>query len=382
LVEWREIVSINDHIVTPLGGFALGESLFQTSSHFKNRSGLGNQILSFLTNPVLTINHWLNTKYFNVSMPDHDAPWYSVRFSLGLVVAGPTGQDEKATNLALGLETEFITIPDFGEPGRRSGFVKDTLQSRIFFQTLISGSGIEELWLQTEAVYWGWQDQTVQKDGLGIRRGHALFIGLGSGLDFFRKRPTWEYDVCNTGQGSDARNTVPQPTEFSDKMTVTNIVGPVFDITGYLGRFRLRAGIGAYLNFGMVTAQAINEYSRHFDLSNAKTTVLAYGYYYAFGLTLSTHMTVEVHGLDLRVRGRCYLFSSIEGLDRFQDQVTDDFHITDRALFLTVGLGHRIGRSPLKIEAVYELIHRRGVIEEIRQTASENRAYLQLKLNL
>lgn len=61
IVEWREIISINDNIMTAVGGFALGEAWFQMGRYFHNSNNPVGRLLSWL-NPFMKANGWLDRK--------------------------------------------------------------------------------------------------------------------------------------------------------------------------------------------------------------------------------------------------------------------------------------------------------------------------------
>jgi len=381
IVEWREIISLNDNILTPFGGFSLGEALFQTASHFNSRPGAASKVAGFLLNPVLFLNDWLNRSVYR-KPPRPEPPG---RGEIGLFFGLKNGSSSTTqgadTHFNLGFETEIITVPGHGEPGRIARTLTDTLRTRIFFQVALTTEGIEAYTARTEVVFLGRFWQTVHRDGNGESRGRSLTLGLGSALDFYKRRPGSPYDTCNTGAGSDARNVAPQPTEFSDKMNAAQIIGPVFSASLFKSPFSLDLTAAAYVHFSMINAWALNDYSREYDLSNAKTTILAYGYYYAYGLTFAGRLKLRFKNLRFEGDWRHYTFDSIEGIDRFQNLVTDDFHLHDTATFLRLGLGCRLGQTPFEIQAIWENISRSGRIEQFRRQGNEDRLILQLRLN-
>src|SRR4029453_16757727 len=58
-VEHREVVSLNDTIVTGLGGVSIGESLYQVGDYFaRSRPTLRNRLLMSLFSPAHAIG-WL-----------------------------------------------------------------------------------------------------------------------------------------------------------------------------------------------------------------------------------------------------------------------------------------------------------------------------------
>ena len=58
--EYREVVAINDQIVTTMGGAALGETLYQMGQMLRQRPGLITQGFATLLHPLGTLNYRLD----------------------------------------------------------------------------------------------------------------------------------------------------------------------------------------------------------------------------------------------------------------------------------------------------------------------------------
>ena len=63
----------------------------------------------------------------------------------------------------------------------------------------------------------------------------------------------------------------------------------------------------------------------------------------------------------------------MDGLDRFQKEVTDDFHLTDTRLTYRIGAALRFPDTPVELYGSYEGIDRRGVIKDTRHGNLEKR---------
>jgi hypothetical protein len=113
-----------------------------------------------------------------------------------------------------------------------------------------------------------------------------------------------------------------------------------------------------------------------------KSSLADYGYYYAYGAALGGQLTLRFHvvegGLDLRWER----FGSIEGLDRFQERLTRDFHAVDsrsRSLvWLSVQPLGDLGSLSLSLERT----HRSGTMADVRVTSAEQRATVTLTFGL
>lgn len=96
--------------------------------------------------------------------------------------------------------------------------------------------------------------------------------------------------------------------------------------------------------------------------------MLYFGFYYAYGGTLNTSLNLTYKTLMLEGRLWAHAWDSIEGLDRFGDEITDDFDIDDQRLRWTVDLKYMLPRFPAGLLLRYEYNYRSGVIKEIKRT--------------
>jgi hypothetical protein len=156
-------------------------------------------------------------------------------------------------------------------------------------------------------------------------------------------------------------------------MAAVHIAGPVFDYSVFTPESRLRLVIDAYLDFGLINSFALNPYSEAVNILGVKTTLLYYGYYYGIGTTLGSDMTYRYRALQFGGRLRYSTYGSIDGLDRFQSGVTDDFHLKDDRLACRLEAAVRLPWAPVEVLASYEGIGRRGTIKDVRRRDLEER---------
>ena len=122
-----------------------------------------------------------------------------------------------------------------------------------------------------------------------------------------------------------------------------------------------------------MNALALNTYSADNDISLTKTSMLYFGFYYAYGATLNTNLTLSYKNLMLEGRLWAHAWDSIEGRDRFQDEILDDFDIDDQRLRWTMDIKYVFSRLPFGLLLRYEVNHRSGVIKEVRETDTISR---------
>jgi hypothetical protein len=375
VVEYRSDISLNDHIVTPLGGLSVGEAWFQLGNFFANRSDLFSRVLSFV-NPILKLNRFFDRRRLKKSPAPPPPGWHDLSLDLGMrSYRGNRGGDDGIFPYA-GLRTQIIHLPDYGRPGKIDRFVKNPFFSEIHMDVAWGGKAPEEISLYTRVVFLGWFKQRILPAG----RGYSLYIGLGSAFSMFKKKEgTISFPCTFKGRDPDALR-LDEPRDFRDKLSAVHMAGPVLDFTVFARKLKVRMIMDGYLDFGIVNSFAFNQYSRHNDFSGVKTPLLVNGYYYALGFTLTQRFDVHYGGVGLQSLLRFHSYGSIDGADRFQPMVTDDFHLTDSWLTGRMGISFQIPKSTLRLKASFEAIHRRGRIRDIREKQWELRGFLGISL--
>ncbi len=367
--EPKEVIAINDQIMTGLGGFAAGEPWFQIGHYLSHRAGLILRGLSFL-NPVVTFNHWLDRK--DPAAKEYPQPgWHDFSLFLGARRLTSTGR-EAETGAYFGFHTRLLGLPEFGKPGQVCRAVKDTYFSEISLDYAARGGHADETRLLTKAVTWGHFYQKIS-DQL---EGHSLILGLGSAFEYFKKRPFADYDANPVPVKTDlGRLHLEEPRNFTDKLAILHVAGPVLDWTVFRRDLRLRTVVEATFDFALVNSYAINEYSRFHDILGLKTTVFYYGYYYGFGGTFMASASLDWKNFRARGLAGCSAWGSVDALDRFQAEVTNNAHLRDSRSRYLLGVGWKVPGVPLEFFADIEGVRRWGGLAEIRVHRLEKKAY-------
>ncbi|MCK4761835.1 MAG: DUF3943 domain-containing protein [Candidatus Aminicenantes bacterium] len=384
VTEWREVISVNDNFFSGIGGMPIGEPMFQIGRYLQDQKGIP-RVLGMLLNPMMALSELFGGRKWRRSFDD---PLYKPRFDffLGGQTLDYTG-DEDLDNkfFDVGIDIRLHTIPGFGEASENkiNRYHNNTMFTRMAFRLSFSENGVEEYNFFTRAFIFGRFRQEIKKDAANRLRGHSLFFGAASAFDLFKKRAVAYYDIPEYHYDFAGGEQAEQPTEFSDKMAIINLIGPALDLTVYSGQAQFRLSLGAYLDFALINALSLNKYSLTNDIYNPrmKTTMVHYGYYYAFGFTLSGSAGVRYRNFELEGSLKYQYYDSIEGLDRFQDWLDDDCNLNDSRLVYKAAIGYILGRSPVKLFLACEGIERKGWLKEVTQQYSEFRFYWQLKLS-
>ena len=375
VAEWREISSINDNIFTSAGGPAIGEPLFQIAGHFRSRPGLANRIACLLVDPVLGINDFIDSRHRAPRVPRRD--WSDFRISLGGKQGPVAASDGHSSHGAFDLDMRLVTLPGYGRPGTASGFARQPLDNeyRVFFS--FNERQMEEFYMRTRCVLQGWWRKNVRLDADGLPRGYEYWLGPVISWDYFHKKAIAPYDGNELGM-TDPWFERERPTRYTDKHSSLRLLGPAFNLTAYAGGWTTRLDLEASGDFSMVNSLAYNGYTAGNDPWGVKTTLHNWGYYYALGYTLSGRLDVRTGQVRARAGIRYQRFHSIQGLDRFQDDLLDDSRLSDSLLAYSAGVSAAIPRTPLFLSLNLEGLGRHGRFHESSAKSHELRFFYSL----
>ncbi len=368
VAEWREVISINDNIMTSLGGYAAGEPWYQLGKFLNGRKGILNGLLSFV-NPAIKLNGWLDGKRGRKTPAGLEPGWHDFRLYIGQKRQPTTAGTGIENNLLFGFQTQIVQVPEYGRNEKSARTIKDTLASDLSLEFAFRHGRIEEFSFDTRVIGLGYFEQDIGPDS----RGYAFIFGMGSAFTLFKKKSVSIYDAgtITVRPGYDLH--LEEPRNFRDKMAAVHIIGPVLDYTRFSPASRFRVILSGYLDFGLINAYALNKYSVDHDISGFKTTLMYYGYYYGFGSTLCADLTYNYRVLEISSLLMYQAYRSIQGLDRFQPDITNDILVKDSRFLFRVGTALRIPGTPVEILARYEGIDRIGILGKTELSKPENR---------
>lgn len=392
-IEFKEVVSINDVIATPMGGLSIGESLFQLGRLFRSkRPTFLNRIARFFSNPVLSLNGWLDRKRYKNQYAFDSDYWSDSRVSIGSRFDTYSGSDTNRF-LHLGFESQISLIPEYGQPDVSSRAINHTAFTEFDMGGTFSRKGLYEFSIFAKSVLFGYFMQNIHpaKSHLNSHNpdnhdnnvnnpgddtgpynreeyvGYSLFWGLATCFDAFKKDPIIVDEA--------------DYPERMDKFCIINLLGPTVDFSLFHKGLKVRLVAGAYGDFSMIHSHAFQRYSQLYEFGQTKSTLENHGYYYALGITLSSLLQVNYSGVEFKGIFKYHYFDSIEGLDRFQKDIApgDDFDLKDQRWRYNISLGYRIPHAPVQLVLGLEHWDRQGRIGDFQQQDTENRSYIQIK---
>jgi hypothetical protein len=378
IVEWREIISINDNIMTGLGGYVLGESWFQMGRYFLNTPNPVGRFLSWL-NPYLKINGYFDRHH---PLPPYTHNFNSAAQDVYLFVGyrnSPTSSISQNTgNLAVSLHSRLITEPVYGLPGKVEENFTEPFYSQLDFDFMFHGESREEMGASAKVVPLGRFIQKISEEG----QGYSLYYGLGSTFYLYVKRPLTEYDAGHLPVNKPEEFHFEEPRNFRDKLAAVNFLGPVADVMFYRRSWKFHLRAEAYPSFGMINAWAFNKYSVDHDVLGMKSTLTYYGYYYGFGPSFEALGEIRFKSLRLQASTLYHHYRSAQGRDRFQSWITDDSVVYDSRWHHGLNLEFKIPKTNVSVLASSQWVRRWGKVHEVEDRGLEKRYYLGLKYHL
>jgi hypothetical protein len=383
LVEWKEVISLNDQIMTGIGGFATGEPWYQIGEYLSHQPSFLLRALGWI-NPAIKVNSWLDRK--DAATRDYIQPaWHDFGLTVGVRHLASSGKSSE-TAAYFGLHTQLLTLPEYGRPGEIDQAVKDTYISEIGLDYAVRDGHADETNLTLGAVTWGHFWQKIRDD----LTGYSLTLGLGSSFQYFKKKPLNYYDsaqlsVDPTDLGANLE--LDQPRNFTDKLAIVHIAGPVLDWTIFRRGLKLRTVASASVDFGLINSLALNAYSElHHTLPDdtiqgMKETLVYYGYYYGFGGSFSGQANLEWGGFRTRALVSFGAWGSADFRDRFADKITNNAHGDDNRFRTLGGVGWKLPRIPLEVFVNYEGIHRWGRLPGVTVRNLEKRTFAGLEFS-
>ncbi len=342
LVEFREGPSVNDMITTPLSGLALGETFFQLGELFlRGGDHPVNWVFATGFGGLSTFHRRLD-RTVQPKSPTTDALGFATdrwhRFELQAAIQLVDQPTRSETRLQLGLDTEIVTIDSFDKEGRARRWVGGENFTRLSAQLSYHEQGVQELTIRARATLGGYYDQDL-RGVTGSLTGHAFYAGLVSSFDY----AVSELDTVTERLGVSA-------------------LGVTFDAFLERAPLRLRATLDVMGDFAMVTPMAGAAY-RAWLGPHARTRLSfqTNDYYYAVGASVLPSVKIELAPFFVNAAARLDTFSSIDGMERRQWQVTDDSHFADRRVSYRLTAG--VAPLPLlRLSAALERRVRAGTV--------------------
>lgn len=274
--EFHERVSINDMVVTPVSGMAIGEVFHQLGDFFmRGDRNVANAILGTVFNPQGRVNQLMDrNRPRNAKSTDrwgfpNDA-WHRFDLFGGMLV--PLSKNTAAPGAAVqaGIDLELVNIPVYGRPGRGVRILKDTAFTRLSAAIAGDEKGVREFSAFFKAALAGYYAQNVSVGADGKPAGTTFFVG-----------PATAFEASHTPRKVSAKT-------FEDTIGIVHVLGPSMDLTWRKGTFLVRLTVDVYGDWLAIRSFAVDDaLAKDPGLKSRLPDTVAYKqYYHGIGVTV------------------------------------------------------------------------------------------------
>ncbi|MCZ4338621.1 DUF3943 domain-containing protein [Shewanella colwelliana] len=359
--EYKEVVSINDQIVTTWGGAVLGESMYQLAEMLESKDGWIPATVGWVFNPSQTIRGWFDyasPPRFNRSKTIDEFTLYT-----GALYTSKEVADVSSTQLTLGMKATVDS---------RAGHY-DTLSGtptlvEMAMETGLSQDGVEEWQMATQLLLGGYVGHQKSANELANSWSHRFYIGPSTGMEY-------------TSLGLEADE---------DFYALVNLLGLSIGSTWSNQDFNIEVRSDIFGDFAMVKPFATKDYLSQGRYFWGTKSVLWEGEYgYAWGHTFNLSVEASYRDLLLGMSVKSQRWDSIDDKDNERqpgwNPNVNDLDFNDARDRYEVYLSYLINEG-LSMSLHHERIDRSGEIQGIENPSiysrlddTEQRTWLQLE---
>ena len=355
--EFREMVSINDLIVTPLSGMVVGETLTRLGVFLhRGRSSVVTRVLGTMLAPSTSVHEWLD----GTPIPrDIDVDALGLTRAIGHridllhgVCVVEVSDKSQRVDARFALGAEVVDVEHVNAPGRLATGFFDTGVSRLHAEGAVGTEGLRDLQLDVLVAPVGYYVHDLRRQAHELL-GERFYVGATVGFDYaiHAYRP-----LVGTIDGD------------SDQLAGVHAAGVTAAYANKGRTFSMRTMLDAHPEFALVRSVALPDYqARGGALARLPSVTRGTGYYYAVGVVVAPTVEVGAYAWTLGAQARLESYWGIEGLDRHQEGIRDQVSTQDRR---TIGRLYA-SYSPTEALSTRLMVERRGREGEVADVAAK-----------
>jgi len=372
-IEFPEVASINDFIVTPVAGATIGESMYEFGRYFRcseNKDDLMYKIMAAVMDPIALVNSFIwndvHYKYSDNEICHYTSTQKDFNIFYGMSANYHENTASSTIGFIFGFHGKLYFIPQYSKAGDIEKFFKDTILTEMGIEVGITDKGIDSINFLAKTVWAAYYRQNIAGDSAGKGSGYSFFVGLASGFEHI------QYD---TG-------------EFKDWIGATHVFGPSLEFASFHKAGYIRIGLDVFGDFAMVRSFAFEKYKKNHRIDNIKSVLMVENYYYAFGPYVNPRIEARYGSYRFLAEYKYAHYDSFEGRDRRKP--SNDFHLVDKREEYSFLMGRLIDFfdaqffkiHPLWIEAEVRRIERSGFIADDQVSYNGDNTWLLLRFKI
>ena len=309
LGERKEKASINDQLITSIGGAIIGEAGFQIARAIRKKSNsiLG-KAFGFVIDPASGTNRFINKLSGNRDSFLDDLSKEQV-IELETYVAKSLDESDSK---AVGFKANIINIEGYGKDGEAAGVILETTSVNAVMEATKNKMTDVELKLITTVAWASYYKKSIQN-----QKGYDVITSFSS---------EFEYD----------KKTYP----VEDFNLTVHMFGPQIQVNGYINGFKISANVAVYADFAMINSLALATYDKANPnkREGLQSIIREQGYYFGWGATNKIRLALSKANWTVFAERAESRIKSQNGWDRYQNQVTKEVNYSDSKSTSSIGV--------------------------------------------
>jgi Domain of unknown function (DUF3943) len=342
--EFREVIAINDQIVTTMGGAAIGETLYQMGQVLRQRPGVVEQVFATVLDPMGTLNYWLDGRahpYSDRSLRAEQQAAFTAHIGYTLTKGEDShGHGASQPHLLTFGVRGLVSNAGVNVPGTNQKWLNGTLLSQLLVQAKFSPESFEEFYALSRNILAGYYKKNITIDDNSQLHGYSLLVGPANGIEY-RSR---------------------QKGEETDWYGVFNAIGVSFEFNFFHNGYHMHSSTDIFGNFALIRPFALDaQVVSETDLQRISSVMAHDQYNYAAGYTINQEFTSSKNGWQVGALVRYTEFYGLNyrNLDRFAERIIKEADVKDSALNMKLWVEKRISKRS-KVRTEIEVVSREG----------------------